>query len=355
MNRVTPEMFHATLGDFFVPAPLSPPISEMVVPMRPREHQEAGVLNENMGIPGLVSVLIPSYNHAPYISDCLSSIVDDGYASLEVILIDDGSCDGTYEVAAQWREDHPSAFGSFRLCRQDNEGLNRTLNKLIGMARGQYICLLASDDMLSPGGISARVAALREHPQWLAVFGDCDVIDRDGHQTHASGFTDLAGADKVALADPRRIETELIWRWSVPGPVLLVDRRMYFAPGGYGLYPEDRIVEDRDFYLSALARKQIGFIDAKVASYRLHGANVSRVLGPMVEKQNRDAERLIARELHGLSKAGLMFKLFVYGVQSRANASGTPVAIFMKRCVRKMDHLLTRCVLARNSRLARGS
>ena len=301
----------------------------------------------------LVSVIIPSYNHARFVEACLSSIVADGYPAIEVILIDDGSTDETFERVSAWRASHPDAFVRFHAERQSNHGLNPTLNKLLRLANGRYVCPLASDDMLAPGGIACRVAALQRNPAWLAVFGDCDVIDNDGRQTHASAMVDLHGADKIALANPRRIETELIWRWSVPGPVLLADRDIFFGPAGYGLYPEGRIVEDRDFYLSALAKKQLGFVDYKVASYRLHGANLSRLLGPEVERQNRDAERQLVGKFEGVHRAGLLFKLATYRIIVTARKWRNPFGILAWRSARKIDHLLTCFVLGLNSKLAR--
>ncbi|WP_175577743.1 glycosyltransferase family 2 protein [Mongoliimonas terrestris] len=300
----------------------------------------------------LVSVLVPAYNHSAYVAECLDSILSDGYPNLEVLVLDDGSADGTYEVAAAWRDAHPDAFHRFVLERQANQGVNTTLNRLIRMASGSHVALLGSDDRLLPGGIAARIAALRHNPQWRAVFGDCELIDGSGALTHPSAFDALHGADRAALADPMTLNTELIWRWSVPGPVLLVERAVYTEPGGYGFYPEDRIVEDRHFYLTLLANRQIGYIDVKVAAYRLHGANVSRTRGVEIERQNREAELILARSFVGRDRWGLRFKLFTYTLQARHLEARFAARRLIGRAARKLDYLVTRVVLARNARRA---
>jgi glycosyltransferase involved in cell wall biosynthesis len=113
-----------------------------------------------------VSVLIPSYNHEKFVSACLDSVARETYPDIEILLIDDGSRDRTYDVACAWRDLHAGRFARIDMQRQDNAGLTRTLNRLIEKSRGQYIALLASDDMLAEGGIAARVEALHSHPQW---------------------------------------------------------------------------------------------------------------------------------------------------------------------------------------------
>ena len=298
--------------------------------------------------PGRVTVIVPSYNHAPFVADCLSSIATETYPDLEVVMIDDGSRDGTFEAAQEWRRRNPGALSAFLLLRQDNQGLLKTLNRLVSLARGQYICLLASDDMLVPGGIEARVRALQEHPQWRVVFGDCSVVDNAGNPSMASGLTDLYGADKRALADPRGIETELVWRWSVPGPVLLADRRVYEDPDGYGAYPEDVIVEDRDFYLSALSKGQLGFVDRQVAVYRLHGSNASSVREGLVRRQNARCEIRRARAFSGWSRLGLYLKAVssLVEVSTRDQAGAKH---WLRRIVMRLDRDLSRWILRRNS------
>jgi glycosyltransferase involved in cell wall biosynthesis len=256
----------------------------------------------------LVSVIVPVFNHAAYIGACLDSISGDGYSRVELVLIDDGSNDGSFDLAAEWVALNQAGFVRTVLRRQNNVGITCTLNRLLHLARGDFIVLLASDDALLPGGIAARVTALLQHPEWLAVFGDCTIIDRDGHQTHASGLVDLNHADKAALLNSATILTELLWRWSVPGPVLMARREAFFGPNSIGLYPEDIRVEDRYFYLSALLRKAIGFVDYPVASYRLHGMQAITASKGQVEEDLLTTELRLLPHFRGLNALGLWLR-----------------------------------------------
>jgi glycosyltransferase involved in cell wall biosynthesis len=220
----------------------------------------------------LVSVLIPIYNHAHYIRQCLDSVLNEGWCNLEVLMIDDGSNDDSFEVAEQWHNQHPNAFTRVELLKQENQGLTKTLNRLIKLATGDYVILLASDDMLISGGIQARVEALEKHPKWLAVFGDCTVIDSDGKQIYSSGITQLwdRPARKEALLEEKLLPYEITLHWTIPGPVLMLKRNTFDR---VGYYDESLIVEDRDFYLRLALQGYLGFIDVLVARYRFHPSN----------------------------------------------------------------------------------
>lgn len=225
----------------------------------------------------LVSVLVPAFNHAGFIENCLESIRTDGYLHREVILIDDGSSDDTYRLARAWLDRHQESFSRVLAVRQQNAGVCRTLNRLVSLAEGQYVTLLASDDALLPGGIERRVRALEERGEWLAVFGDAELVGPTGEHLASSAMEGLYQTDKRMLRDRRTMAAELVLRWCVSGPVLLLKRSAYDAVEGVGPYSEDLVVEDRDFYLRLIAAGRLGFVDQPVARYRVHSTNISRV------------------------------------------------------------------------------
>jgi len=244
----------------------------------------------------LVSVLIPVYNHARYVVQCLDSLLSEGWSNLEVLVLDDGSSDDSFEVVRRWREGHSQAFTRFELLQQSNQGLPRTLNRLIGMARGEYLTLLASDDYLLPGGIAARIRSLQVHPHWLAVFGDCTVVDPQGVPLKNSGLTQIypKSVRLMALSCPELLPLELILRWSVPGPILLLRADAY---NKLGLYDESLSIEDRDFYLRLLSQGALGFLNFPVAAYRIHPQNSIQSSGQRQKRQLEDLARSAQKNL----------------------------------------------------------
>ncbi len=220
----------------------------------------------------LVSILIPSYNHRPYVTQTLQSILDDGYPNKEVIIVDDGSTDGSDEAIREWLSAHPLDAD---YTHRPNRGLPATLNELLTKSRGEFIVLLASDDLLLEGGIASRVAFLQKHPKLQAVFADCIVIDGEGKKICESGLFDYRKNEKEDFADAERIKKAFIRRFAMPGPVLMT-RRSYYLRNGQ--YDESLMMEDFAFYLRIAAQEQIGFLDTKVSAYRIHDTNMSRSL-----------------------------------------------------------------------------
>lgn len=224
----------------------------------------------------LVSVLVPAFNHARFIEECLESIRTETYPAKEIILLDDGSSDDTFELASAWLETHAHCFERVQALRQPNQGICKTLNRLVSHARGEYVTLLASDDALLEGGIDRRVRILEENADWLAVFGDAELMGPRGERLASSAMESLYRSDKRMLRNPPSMAKELLLHWAVPGPVLLLRRTAYDPVLGVGLYSEDlAVVEDRDFYLRLLATRRLGFVDQPVAKYRIHTNNLS--------------------------------------------------------------------------------
>jgi hypothetical protein len=230
----------------------------------------------------LVSVLVPAFNHQEYIEYCLDSIVESSYIPLEILVIDDGSKDDTYARVCSWREKNAHRVMRMTVRQQTNQGVTNTLNTLISLAQGEYVALLGSDDALEPDGIALRVSALERHPEWLAVIGDCSIIDGAGRQEAASAFGDTFHAHIPALLNPHRIGRELILKWAIPGPAMLARQTTYDVDIGVGLYDEQLSVEDRDFYLRLLSINALGFIPARVARYRWHVENSTNLRGSTV-------------------------------------------------------------------------
>jgi glycosyltransferase involved in cell wall biosynthesis len=229
----------------------------------------------------LVSVVIPTYNHARYVRRCLDGLLEDGWPNLEVLVIDDGSSDASFTVIQEWRSQHPNAFYHFDLDRQTNRGLAATLNILIGKAKGQYIKILASDDYLIRDGIQVGVDYLQKNNDKLAVFGDCLVVDGNDKTILRSGLTQFITPSirPRVMSYPKLIPLEIILRWSILGPGLLLRSEAYIQPG-IGPYNELLLVEDRDMYLRLTAKSALGYVDQCVAAYRWHGDNQSNPNDP---------------------------------------------------------------------------
>ena len=123
-----------------------------------------------------VSICIPTYNREVFLKKTIESIVAQTYTDYEIVIVDDGSTDGTAEMLK--REGYP-----VRYFWQENSGDAAARNKLIEVARGQYISFLDSDDLLPPDAIEKMVNVLPDDGEDVIVYGPYVAINQFGDET----------------------------------------------------------------------------------------------------------------------------------------------------------------------------
>lgn len=111
----------------------------------------------------LVSVTISAYNHERYIEECIRSIIAQTYENIELLVIDDGSTDRTFEILQSLKPECEKRFVRVVFETQKNQGTKITGNKLIDMARGKYIFTIASDDVAKPHAIETLCTFLMKN------------------------------------------------------------------------------------------------------------------------------------------------------------------------------------------------
>ncbi|MGG3821757.1 glycosyltransferase family 2 protein [Geobacillus thermodenitrificans] len=112
-----------------------------------------------------VSIIIPVYNIASYLEECLYSVQNQSYRDLEVIMINDGSTDGSEQILERFQKNDPR----FRLFNQENRGLGYTRNRGISLSNGQYVFFLDGDDRLPKDAIQHLLSAIETHDADYAV------------------------------------------------------------------------------------------------------------------------------------------------------------------------------------------
>ena len=107
----------------------------------------------------LVSVVLPAHNAAAYLDSCLSSLASQTFSDFEVVLIDDGSTDGTRQIAQAWAD----RDGRIRPYSRESRGLAHTLNEGIELSRGEWIARMDADDICLPHRLRAQLDCLKAH------------------------------------------------------------------------------------------------------------------------------------------------------------------------------------------------
>lgn len=128
----------------------------------------------------LVSVIIPAYNHEKYVQDTIESIIAQTYEKIELIVIDDGSKDSTWQKIQQMKDKSEKRFVRVLFETKENEGTCKTLNKLLSLTQGEFVYLIASDDLAKPQAIEKEVEFLENNLDYALVVGDNEFIDNNG-------------------------------------------------------------------------------------------------------------------------------------------------------------------------------
>jgi glycosyltransferase involved in cell wall biosynthesis len=132
----------------------------------------------------LVSIVVPSFNQAPFLEECLASVLDQTYPRREVIVIDGGSGDGSREILR--RHERRLAYW----VSEPDRGQASAVNKGWARARGGILGWLNSDDRLEPGALELVAGAYESHPDAALIYGDVREIDARGG---AGGAKKMAG------------------------------------------------------------------------------------------------------------------------------------------------------------------
>lgn len=132
-----------------------------------------------MNTNNLVSVIIPAYNHEKYVQETIQSIINQTYKNIELIIINDGSKDSTWEKINEMKSLCEQRFCRVLFESQENQGTCITLNKLINHCKGDYIYLIASDDIAKPKAIEKEYNFLSSHKDYALCVGNNEFIDQN--------------------------------------------------------------------------------------------------------------------------------------------------------------------------------
>lgn len=215
----------------------------------------------------LISVLVPCYNHEAFVIDSLESIKQDPYERIEVLFLDDGSSDQSYELAAEWLEANKESFENVSYARQENQGICKTFNALVRQSSGEFVFILASDDLVAPNGIANTAGYyLKYCKEPTLLFTDLTLIDYHG-ALYAESGTLYTHRDRELLEQSRQyLRLDTLINWGIPYMQQFYPRELFDRHGGYN---EDLKCEDYYFALKNTAHETIAYAPIISRCYRM--------------------------------------------------------------------------------------
>ena len=237
----------------------------------------------------LVSVVIPSYNHASYIERSLESVYAQTYRNLELIIIDDASSDGSPGIIREkLRGCHlPHRF----VARGINLGAHATLNEAIALAQGEFINPLNSDDLFEPGRIAEMVEKVaRNEFEW--GFSKCICIDPHNQVVtpQKNNRAYILSRIEEGLSSSDTIGSALLGALNptISTGNLFFSKSLYKKLGGFRDYQSNH---DWDFCLRALWYAEPRLVSSNLYRYRLHENNT---IQKSLERNREEYGRLFA-------------------------------------------------------------
>ena len=224
----------------------------------------------------LVSVVVPSYNHAPYITQCIESIMNQDYKNFELIVIDDGSTDESPQILKELHRKH-----DFYLEFNTNQGSSKTLTRgFKDIASGKYFTFCSSDDYWLPGKLKKQITFLEKNPEYAMVFGKVMIIDENDN------IDLIRSLNTNKKLKGGRIFKEIInFEFFPPGNSVI--RATVIQKLGY--YRGHIWAEDFDMFLRVSVNYPIGFIDEDISAYRINNSIPSKNLNFKSIYSHRDS------------------------------------------------------------------
>ena len=229
----------------------------------------------------LVSVVIPNYNHATYLSQRIDSVLNQTFQDIEIIILDDCSTDHSREVIASYVRNYPDIRTCFN---QQNSGSPfAQWNKGVVMARGEYVWIAESDDYASPQFLDTLVAPLNTHPNVGLAYCQSHVVNGAGQvMGTAEAWTDDLDARrwKNEFIDQGNSECQyLIYKNTIPNASAVLFRKAVFSEAGGG-DPSMKMVGDWLVWIKMLLIADIYFSPIPLNCFRTHSGTTREVAVP---------------------------------------------------------------------------
>lgn len=216
----------------------------------------------------LISVIVPCYNYAHYLSATLNSILEQTISDWECIIIDDGSTDNTKEIA----ENYCSNDNRFIYSYQNNQGLSSARNKGINRAKGKYIQFLDADDMIAPEKMKEQLSCFESKPDLDIVYSDYKLMD-----TNAQKYWSVHDTNWISMKHNAFIEFLCFWEkgFAIPIHCYLFKRSCFERWGNFDI--ELPTHEDLALQLNfSLNDAHYFMLTSKTSFYRVHSTSMAR-------------------------------------------------------------------------------
>lgn len=231
----------------------------------------------------LFSIIIPSYNKAPYLSKAIQSVLSQTFTDYELIIVDDGSKDDSAEIAAKAIESRPNC----RLIKQENAGVSVARNNGVAASQGEYLCFLDADDWWAPTFLEEMAKLIAEFPV-AGIYGtNYTIVNESKGKTRVSpigveqgferGYINYCQVYAKTMAMP-------LWTGAI-----CIPREVYEETQGFN--PQLKMGEDFDLWIRIALKHKVAFLNKPLAYYNQDVEANKRAIGSLPPPETQFAFR----------------------------------------------------------------
>ncbi|MDD2932300.1 MAG: glycosyltransferase [Methylotenera sp.] len=223
--------------------------------------------------PGLVSIIVASYNHAEFLEQRMDSLINQTYQDIEILVIDDCSPDNSVEILRRY-ESHPKVR---LIISEKNSGWVAVSNQGVEMSAGEFVIFANCDDSCDPRMIERLVEGMRANPTAGITYCRSLMIDEGGKQL-GDDFLIREKAFRVkcyndALITKNEMSRFLLHSCVIPNLSAALFRRECYTSAG-GLTSDYRVCSDWDLFFKVVVRYDVAYIAAPLNKFRQHKTTI---------------------------------------------------------------------------------
>lgn len=230
---------------------------------------------------------MPVYNHAGYVRTAINSVLSQSYSDFELLVLDDGSTDGSRDVVTGYRDQRVRLVENER-----NLGQPATRNRGLELARGRYVAMLDSDDWAHPRRLEKQVAFLEAHPKVATLGSWSSFMDSEGRA--------MRGRNKKRASNPlhpARVAAQLLFRISVRHSSIMARTEVLRS---HGYNPDYLVCQDYELHTRVMRSHRLANLRDRLVAVRVHSGQVTIRLN---ERKKALIQRIVAQQLDELGLA----------------------------------------------------
>jgi glycosyltransferase involved in cell wall biosynthesis len=215
-------------------------------------------MDQNINKP-IVSVILPVYNGAKYVSQSIESVLKQTFSNFELLIINDGSTDESLSIIESFHDQR------IKVINQENKGIIATLNTGIALSQAKYIARIDADDIWSsPDKLSKQMEFLSENPNCVVLGTWANIIDENGTETLLLSYPET----------DREIRSKMLTKCCLIHPSIVFNKEICLKVGGFD--EQEKYVEDYGLWLRMGQFGTFANIPEYLMSYRIHQDSVTQ-------------------------------------------------------------------------------